>query len=219
LASWLNATLARDGKGESEAPDLVAVGFQEMIPLVRVLLALSASRASCSFLRGEVQHLALAGFTSTALGLHEEKLKTAIEETHTREKGSRETYSLVGRKSLGGIALLLYSNDRTLTSKVKNVQVSTAGCGILNLMGNKGAVGIRLGLKGEEESWTFVTAHLAAHQEQVERRNRDWREIVQRLVFVDQGGEGRERGLYETGNLFVFGVSLSLVNLPSLHLY
>lgn len=38
LASWLNATLARDGKGESDAPDLVAVGFQEMIPLVRTLL-------------------------------------------------------------------------------------------------------------------------------------------------------------------------------------
>lgn len=38
LASWLNATLARDGRGESDAPDLVAVGFQEMIPLVRTLL-------------------------------------------------------------------------------------------------------------------------------------------------------------------------------------
>ncbi|GAA5856870.1 hypothetical protein JCM5353_007305, partial [Sporobolomyces roseus] len=115
--------------------------------------------------------------------------------------------SLVGRKSLGGIALLLYSNDRTLTSRVANVQVATAGCGIMNLMGNKGAVGIRLGLKGEktEESWTFVTAHLAAHQEQVERRNRDWKEITQRLVFVEQGREGSERGLYETGNLFVFG--------------
>ncbi|GAA5860958.1 hypothetical protein JCM5353_002530, partial [Sporobolomyces roseus] len=69
LASWLNATLARDGKGESDAPDLVAVGFQEMIPL----------------------HLALAGFTSTALDLHEDKLKLAIEETHSREKGERET--------------------------------------------------------------------------------------------------------------------------------
>jgi len=157
------------------------------------------------------------------LDLHEDKLKLAIEETHSREKGERETYSLVGRKSLGGIALLLYSNDRTLTSRVANVHVATVGCGIMNLMGNKGAVGIRLGLKGErkEESWTFVTAHLAAHQEQVEKRNRDWKEITQRLVFVEQGREGSERGLYETGNLFVFGVSLFLCATPtffSMHL-
>jgi hypothetical protein len=79
-------------------------------------------------------------------------------------------------------------------------------------MGNKGAVGIRLNLKTENltssasSSWTFVTAHLAAHQNKVDRRNKDWKEIVQRLVFVNDGN-GKEENLYETGHLFVFGVS------------
>ncbi|GAA5944559.1 phosphoinositide 5-phosphatase INP54 [Sporobolomyces koalae] len=186
LASWLSTTLAHPD-GTAGPPDLVAVGFQEMIPL----------------------HLALAGFTSTALDLHQDKLKRAIEQTHSRsprrdDKGeTRETYSLVARKALGGIALLVYSNDRTLTSQLDRVEIATAACGIVNMMGNKGAVGIRVNMK-QGESWTFVTAHLAAHQNQVERRNRDWKEIVQRLVFVDEAN-GNEHNLYETGHLFVFG--------------
>ncbi|GAA5954018.1 hypothetical protein JCM3765_000725 [Sporobolomyces pararoseus] len=182
LSSWLNPTLL-DGVSKGAAPDLVAVGFQEMIPL----------------------HLALAGFTSTALDLHQDKIRKAIERTHSAVEKEGVTYSLVSRKSLGGIALLVYSNDKTLTEKLQSVQVATAGCGIFNLMGNKGAVGIRLKLKTEETSWTFVTAHLAAHQNKVERRNRDWKEIVERLVFVDEEGGKGERNLYETGHLFVFG--------------
>lgn len=77
---------------------------------------------------------------------------------------------------------------------------------MIGLMGNKGAVGIRVTLgedKGESE-WTFVTAHLAAHQGECEARNADWREICRRLVFED--GEGGQRGLFETGHLFFFGV-------------
>ncbi|GAA5900550.1 phosphoinositide 5-phosphatase INP54 [Sporobolomyces salmoneus] len=190
LASWLNPTLLPDGSERGEAPDIVAVGFQEMIPL----------------------HLALAGFTSTALDLHEDKIKLAIERTHTKTEagGGGTTYSLISRKSLGGIALLVYSSDQTLTSRLQEVRVATAGCGVFGFMGNKGAVGIRFSLKGEEgegdslSSWTFVTAHLAAHQEKVERRNWDWKEIVQRLVFVSEK-TGKEESLYETGHLFVFG--------------
>lgn len=84
-------------------------------------------------------------------------------------------------------------------------------------MGNKGAVGVRVTLVepgAKEETtdgtsvWTFVSAHLAAHadQKQLERRNADWKSIVEKLVFVDEGG--REAQLFDSGNVFFFGVRL-----------
>lgn len=124
-------------------------------------------------------------------------------------------------------------------------------------MGNKGAVGVRVtlhdgleqegekGEKGEkrdedeDEDWeggegtsfTFVTAHLAAHQGKVARRAEDWRAIVERLVFTPFGPSAdfvphRRRNpfkalerynpkamggpvlqVYDSSYLFVFGVS------------
>ncbi|CEQ39988.1 SPOSA6832_01559, partial [Sporobolomyces salmonicolor] len=195
LSSWLVPTLGTT-TDKGEPPAFVAIGFQEMIPL----------------------HLALAGLTTTALDLHDGQLKSVIEGAYSSASSSDsrkgnanadvgESYTLVARRALGGIALLVYGRDCTVTSRIPRVDVATAGCGVGGLMGNKGAVGIRVSLEEEEgegmSSWTFVTAHLAAHQNQVERRNRDWRSIVERLVFVDD--EGRERQLYETGQLFVFG--------------
>lgn len=66
--------------------------------------------------------------------------------------------------------------------------VQTAGVGLgLQQMGNKGAVGARLGWMLEGETvpvpLTFVAAHLAPAEDAFERRNEDWRGIVERLVF------------------------------------
>lgn len=49
------------------------------------------------------------------------------------------------------------------------------------LQGNKGAVSVRLDL--HNTSICFVNAHLAAHQEELERRNEDHDCIFQRTCF------------------------------------
>ena len=126
--------------------------------------------------------------------------------------------------------------------------VATAAVGIGRVMGNKGAVGVRVTVDDDERenkrdvgkdednnpdgtSFTFVTAHLAAHQSQVERRAEDWSAIVQRLVFAPFGPSpafvphrrrnifktlerynpkamgGPVLQIYDTSYLFVFGVS------------
>ncbi|BGP14049.1 hypothetical protein JCM10213_002344 [Rhodosporidiobolus nylandii] len=195
LAGWVGPALggSTDGGREDDAgdaPDFVAVGIQEMIPL----------------------HLALFGLTGTALELHDRHIRSAIQTRYSsKEQGG---YTLLARRSLGAIALFVYARE-DVAQRVERVQSAQAGCGVFGLMGNKGAVGVRVSLvepaaeekgeKGEGRStWTFVTAHLAAHQSQkcVERRNADWREIVQRLVFdVD----GREKQLFDCGNVFFFG--------------
>lgn len=120
----------------------------------------------------------------------------------------------MSKKVLGGIALLVYTRDLTITNKVVDVRVATAACGIFRLMGNKGGVGVRITVddisdhddEDEEEVtgkieeshmeeknntgntvYTFVTAHLAAHDHGLQRRNEDYRSIVERLVFSPDG--------------------------------
>lgn len=183
-----------------------------------------------------LQHLALLGLTKTALDLHDHKIKEAIERHTSTDSSSAtdETYTLMAKKVLGGIALLVYTRDKTVTSKVVDVRVATAACGIANLMGNKGGVGVRIAMAGEgegeeqqETALTFVTAHLAAHDSGLERRNVDYRNIVERLVFEDGDGgasqhyqpkrkdgyarlneTGSKVGhqIYDTSYLFFFGV-------------
>jgi phosphatidylinositol-bisphosphatase len=188
LTSWLIPTLEEGGHEYSgeDPPDFVAIGFQEMIPL----------------------HLSLSGLTKTALDLHDYKLKEAVERyaavTGASEKKGRETYTLMAKKVLGGIALLVYTRDRTVTSRVVDVRVATAACGMFKVMGNKGGVGVRIVLDDEEDDeddkyapvekddtgnsvFTFVTAHLAAHDHGLKRRNEDYQSIVERLIFSSDG--------------------------------
>lgn len=200
---------------------------------------------------GLLQHLALMGLTRVALDEHDQQLKNSIEEhvasNSTSKSSDRETYTLMAKKVLGGIALLVYTRDSTTTGKVVDVRVAHAACGIGGLMGNKGGVGVRITLDDQEDDeknaeeddtghtvFTFVTAHLAAHgkEKDLKRRNWDYRNIVERLVFDQQGesehfkvAEGRRRDvfkglrrkltpgdpkaiqIYDTSYLFFFGVS------------
>lgn len=70
----------------------------------------------------------------------------------------------------------------------------TAEVGVgLQEMGNKGAVGARLGYAhgiNETMELTFVAAHIAPMEHAYERRNQDWRRIVERLVFTKSGENG-----------------------------
>lgn len=155
----------------------------------------------------------------------------------------------MSKSILGGIVLFVYTRDTTITNKVIDVKVASAACGIFGIMGNKGGVGVRLvlddnhspddGEESEEEEegesrqssvvesvtdkvvFTFVTAHLAAHDHGLQRRNQDYASIVSRLVFThDQLSsqyqpkksliappisieEGKQ--MYETSYLFFFG--------------
>ena len=65
--------------------------------------------------------------------------------------------------------------------------MESAGVGVgLQEMGNKGAVGLKLGYttRSKPMELTFVAAHLAPMEEGLERRNEDWENIVRSLVFT-----------------------------------
>lgn len=71
--------------------------------------------------------------------------------------------------------------------------LETAGVGVgVQEMGNKGAVGVRLGYAATEEplELAFVAAHLAPMEDALDRRNEDWMNIVRGLVFTPVNKKG-----------------------------
>lgn len=76
-----------------------------------------------------------------------------------------------------------------VAGKVAWVEAAEVGVGV-HEMGNKGAVGARVGYlaAGDETvDLTFVAAHIAPMEDGLDQRNQDWRNIVERLVFSTPG--------------------------------
>lgn len=97
------------------------------------------------------------------------------------------TYLQIARCQLVGMLVLIYATPE-FTAQVTDIETAMVGCGYTGLMGNKGAVAIRLmvggnGQPGTGRSLCFVNCHLNAHQHNVKRRQEDFESIIKRLSF------------------------------------
>ncbi|KAJ8984771.1 hypothetical protein NQ317_012134 [Molorchus minor] len=101
--------------------------------------------------------------------------KFVMEGVHPKSK-----YRLVALARLVGMQLAVMVNSQHY-QYVKNVSYDTVGTGLLGKMGNKGGVAVRLEL--HNTSLCFVNCHLAAHVEEYERRNQDYKDINARMNF------------------------------------
>ncbi|KAI6132129.1 inositol polyphosphate phosphatase [Pisolithus croceorrhizus] len=113
------------------APDIVAIGFQELLPL----------------------HLGLAGLSDAVVKERDVHIRTQIE----AHAPNHESYSLVANVVNVGVALLVYARDDTIARRVCDVQTQWTGCGPA-YMGNKGAVGVRFRVR-DPFVCAHLTAH------------------------------------------------------------
>ncbi|KAI9036508.1 putative inositol 5-phosphatase [Aspergillus affinis] len=95
-------------------------------------------------------------------------------------------YVTVATENVGMTGLLVFARS-DVADGIASIETAGVGLGVQQ-MGNKGAVGARLAVampNGPDDTadLTFVAAHLAPMEHAVERRNSDWRSIVERLVF------------------------------------
>ena len=73
-----------------------------------------------------------------------------------------------------------------LLPHVEGLLSASEGTGILGMMGNKGGVSIRFKLYNS--TFCFVCSHLAAHNKNVKRRNKDWDDIMNNTVLALPSG-------------------------------
>ncbi|KAH0846733.1 hypothetical protein AYO21_07898 [Fonsecaea monophora] len=153
----------------SDAPELLVLCLQELAPI------------SYAFLGGS--------FLTPYFKAFREVVRLA-----SKDHG----YVNVVSRNLGMTAIMVFLRDDVVE---RLAWVRTAGVGVgVSDMGNKGAVGVQLGYRaargglpaggeadnpeGETVEFTFVSAHLAPMEDGLERRNEDYKNIMQRLVFV-----------------------------------
>ncbi|KAF7973389.1 hypothetical protein HWV62_15166, partial [Athelia sp. TMB] len=201
LVDWLSPTLQVSTflSRVPRAPDIVAVGFQELLPL----------------------HLGLSGISQSLIADRAALIKSQIE-LHAPAKG--ETYSLVGTIVNVGVALLVFARDAGVARQICDVQTNWTGTGPL-WMGNKGAVGLRFRVKGADggagEVFTFVCAHLTAHEPKLAQRVADYNHIVGSLLFDAPSHSpspyNSKSNIYETSHLFFLGDLNFRVALPAAH--
>ncbi|KAG8217853.1 Endonuclease/exonuclease/phosphatase [Butyriboletus roseoflavus] len=198
LVDWLAPTFQVSSflSKEQRAPDIVAIGFQELLPL----------------------HLGLAGRSKSVIDERDAHIRTQIE-VHAPNK---EAYSLVAKVVNVGVALLVYAKDDAIARHVCDVQTQWTGSGPA-YMGNKGAVGIRFRVadRGSKagEVFTFVCAHFTAHETHLKHRIADYHHIVRTLLFPPPPSFPNEplTTMYATSHLFFLGDLNFRVAIPPSH--
>jgi hypothetical protein len=156
----------------SKNPDVLVLSLQEVAPL------------SNSFWGGSY-------FTSYTDGF-EDAVRLATKASEHNTDGT-EGLELLVTRNVGMTGIMVFVRNE-IKEAVNFVEEAGVGVGWYE-MGNKGAVGIRLGLdtaklmdsvKGDEGTMemTFVAAHLAPGEIALERRNEDSENIAKALLFT-----------------------------------
>ncbi|KAI1082757.1 SacI homology domain-containing protein [Whalleya microplaca] len=146
----------------SKQPEIVAVGFQEIVEL-------SAQQIMNS--------------DPTRKQQWERALRKTLN-SRAKQVGG-EKYVLLRSGQLVGAALCIFVKASSLP-KIKNVEGSVKKTGMSGIAGNKGAVAIRMEYANTQ--LCFVTAHLAAGFANYEERNRDYATIHHGLRFQRNRG-------------------------------
>jgi inositol polyphosphate 5-phosphatase INPP5B/F len=139
---------------KDERPDIFILGFQEMVDLTPVNVVITNQKI--------LERLAY--------------WKHEIEETI-----NSSDYTLLVEKHLVGLLLLIYVR-RPLVNRIKDIRGIILPTGVLGIMGNKGAVGVRFNL--DLTSICVICSHFHSGRDSVMLRNIDYRHIVEKSVFV-----------------------------------
>lgn len=149
--------LSSDAEGFG-APALIVLSLQEIAPI------------AYSFLGGSYLTPYFDAFVK------------AIKRAATKKWNA--SYVNLLRDHTGMTGLMVFARA-DLAEKISWVDTAHVGFG-MHEMGNKGAVGARIGYSVDSSKtldFTFVAAHLAPMEDAFEQRNQDWQSIVERLVF------------------------------------
>lgn len=191
LDQWLCADWAQTGM-----PDIVAVGFQEIVDLNAVNVAVD----------NKTQQRSQFWVERLAATLNNNSSRSAAGGGAGNDPNRQ--YVLLMQKSMVGLLVVVFVRQ-VHHQRVKYVNASSVGVGVMGMMGNKGGVSIRL--QFYDSSLCFVCSHLAAHRENVTGRNADFANVYQKTSF--DIGEAAIREVIRSGSLSHWAIGSSTVGL------
>ena len=159
LASWLKIN-------GDERIDVYAIGFQEIVDLNTTSLLFQQN--------WDEKEMYWINYVNEVL---------------LNSRNFKVKYKQVQRVRMFGLFLLVYVDEKLCEKKpavITDIYSAYVATGILNV-GNKGSVGVSM--KIYETRFCFVCSHFAAHTEQLEKRNADFRSTKLNLKFqvIPQG--------------------------------
>lgn len=174
LDSWLCADWGPNGEN---APDIVAVGLQEMVDLNAVNVAVDNKSSQKS------QHWV-------------ERIRATLNSPRNSQNDPSRAYIQIHSKYMVGLMLCVFVKAPH-KGRVGNVHAGSVGVGVMGMMGNKGGVSVRL--QFYDSTICIVNSHLAAHRENVAGRNADFHNIYSKLEY-DIGYEAAKQSI-QNGSL------------------
>ncbi|KAL7459593.1 hypothetical protein ACHAWC_011346 [Mediolabrus comicus] len=172
LSSWLCADWHQHGP-----PDIVVVGFQEMVDLNAVNVAVeNKSQQRSQF--------------------WVDRIRNTLNSRENTMGDPMRAYTQLAVKYLVGLLVCIFVKAPH-KPRVKYVATDSVGVGVMGVMGNKGGVSIRL--QFYDSTLCFVCTHLAAHRENVAGRNADFANVFSKTSF--EIGEEAVKEVIRLGSL------------------
>jgi phosphatidylinositol-bisphosphatase len=175
LDEWICSDWGADGR---YAPDVVAVGFQEIVDLNAV-------------------NVAVDNKTQQRTQYWTERLRQTLNSPERVQGDPQEKgYALLMQRSMVGLLICVFVKAPH-RNRVKAISSDSVGVGVMGMMGNKGGVSIRV--QFYDSTLCFVNSHLAAHRENVAGRNADFVNVMSKLNF--DVGEEAVREVIRNGSM------------------
>jgi len=193
VAENLEAWLCHDwGPQNEHSPDIVVVGFQEIVDLNAVNVAVDN--------KSQQRHQYWI-----------DKIRSTLNSRmgYTGGNDPTQSYSLLVSKHLVGLLMCVFVKT-VHHNRAKYIHSNTVGVGVMGMMGNKGGVAIRF--QFYDSTLCFVNSHLAAHRENTQGRNADFANILAKTAF--DIGEEAVREVIRSGSLRQWALGNSVVTIP-----
>jgi len=186
----LDEFLIKDwGPNQEYPPDIVCVGFQEMVDLnaVNVTVDNKSQQRSQFWV---------------------DRIRTTLNAPQYTRNDPARGYTLLTQRYLVGLLICVFVRNPH-NKRVRFVQTDSVGVGVMGMLGNKGGVSIRL--QFYDSTLCFICAHLAAHRENVAGRNSDFANVYQKTSF--DIGEEAIREVIRSGSLSQWATGSSSVGI------
>ena len=125
-----------------------------------------------------------------------DKIRITLNAPHNTHNDPNRGYSLLMQRSMVGLLVCVFVKNPH-HSRVRYVDATSVGVGVMGMLGNKGGVSIRM--QFYDSTLCFVCTHLAAHRENVVGRNADYANVYTKTTF--DIGEEAIREVIRSGSL------------------